>query len=388
MLSCLLLPAILIAGPPHSGKSVLSFLLTWKLREMGVSHYLLRAAPDGEGDWYHLGKSGLVRSLRQEHKGDYTSKFVTTIRTIIDNRLLPLLVDVGGRPRGEQFGILKACTHAILLYRTNDDLAIWRAYLTEMDLIPIAELHSQLQADETIIEAYPLLRGVISGLDRHNWKMGITFGALLDRIAGICHYDESHLEQIHAQKAPYPVLSERQIARALDLNQQGKRLIWEPAHLTFIQKILHIKGPLAIYGRGPVWLAGMLAAHLVPVPMALFDARYGWLILPEVICKKPANVNINCSYDRHASAIWLSCELMDTEVEPEKICLPYLEIDKDEGLVISGELPRWYFAALTRKFAKQSAWIAIDDPANNRAIVVDSRLDTLSVGSTIERKDG
>lgn len=383
-----LLPAILIAGPPHSGKSVLSFLLTWKLRELGIAHYLLRAAPDGEGDWYHLGRSGLVRSLRQEHKGEYSSSFVTSIRSIIDHRLLPLLVDIGGRPQGEQFGILKACTHAVLLYREEDELATWKSYLSEMDLIPIAELQSNLCGEETIVEAHPVLRGVISGLDRHNWKMGVTFGALLDRIAGICHYDESHLEQIHTQKAPYPVLSERQIARIVDLNQQGKRLIWDPAHLPLIRKALHIEGPLAIYGRGPVWLAGMLAAHLLPAPMAFFDARYGWLILPEVICKKSANVNINCSYDGHANATWLSCKLMDTEVEPKRICLPQIEIERGEGLVISGELPRWYFAALTRNFVRQTDWIAIDDPANNRAIVVDSRFDTLSVGSIIKRKDG
>jgi hypothetical protein len=79
---------------------------------------------------------------------------------------------------------------------------------------------------------------------------------------------------------------------------------------------------------------------------------------------------------------------MDTEVEPKRICLPQIEIERGEGLVISGELPRWYFAALTRNFVRQTDWIAIDDPANNRAIVVDSRFDTLSVGSIIKRKDG
>ena len=43
--------AILIGGPPHSGKSVLTYSLTQTLRQQGIDHYVLRACPDGEGDW-------------------------------------------------------------------------------------------------------------------------------------------------------------------------------------------------------------------------------------------------------------------------------------------------------------------------------------------------
>ncbi len=42
-----LFPATLLAGPPNCGKSVLAFLLTQHLREMGIQHLLLRAVPDG-----------------------------------------------------------------------------------------------------------------------------------------------------------------------------------------------------------------------------------------------------------------------------------------------------------------------------------------------------
>ncbi len=380
-----LLPAILIAGPSHSGKSVLSFLLTWKLREMGIAHYLLRAAPDGEGDWYHLGKSGLVRALRQEHKGEYSPEFVTNIRNIIDNRLLPLLVDVGGRPQGEQFGILKDCTHSILLYCNEDQQVEWDSYLADMDLLPVAGLRSDLEGEEIISEAHPVLQGIISGLDRHNWKTGVTFGALLDRVAGICHYDEAQLEQIHTQKAPYPVLSERQMAETLELVQPGKRLFWEPGHLPRIQQIISVEGPRAVYGRGPVWLAGMLAAHHAPVPLAFFDARYGWLITPEVTFEKPENVNVQIRYNESFTAYWLEFTLGDVEVEPGEICLPTLPIEKDRGLILSGGLPRWYFAALTRALMPQCAWIAIDDPASNRTIRVYNHIAPQKIGCVFSR---
>jgi len=43
-------PALMIGGPPHSGKSVLAYSLTQALRARQIDHYLLRACPDGEGD--------------------------------------------------------------------------------------------------------------------------------------------------------------------------------------------------------------------------------------------------------------------------------------------------------------------------------------------------
>jgi len=35
-------PAVVIGGPPHSGKSVLTYLLTRQLRALRVEHYVLR----------------------------------------------------------------------------------------------------------------------------------------------------------------------------------------------------------------------------------------------------------------------------------------------------------------------------------------------------------
>src|SRR5438552_6610469 len=45
------LPAILIGGPPHTGKSVLTYSLSQALRKRSIEHYVIRASPDGEGDW-------------------------------------------------------------------------------------------------------------------------------------------------------------------------------------------------------------------------------------------------------------------------------------------------------------------------------------------------
>ena len=44
------LPAILIGGPPHAGKSVLFYSLTHALRERHIPHHAIRACLDGEGE--------------------------------------------------------------------------------------------------------------------------------------------------------------------------------------------------------------------------------------------------------------------------------------------------------------------------------------------------
>ncbi len=62
------LPAILIGGPPNAGKSVLLYNLTQALYERGVRHHILRACPDGEGNYFQEGHPVTVSSLRESNK--------------------------------------------------------------------------------------------------------------------------------------------------------------------------------------------------------------------------------------------------------------------------------------------------------------------------------
>jgi len=56
-----LFPAVAICGPPHSDKSVLAYTLSRALRTRQIAHYVLRAFPDGEGDWANEADQALVR---------------------------------------------------------------------------------------------------------------------------------------------------------------------------------------------------------------------------------------------------------------------------------------------------------------------------------------
>jgi len=118
-----LFPAILIGGPPHSGKSVLAYNLSHALRPR-VTHYLLRACPDGEGDWANEIDQSLVRTIRV--KGDWTRTWVDRICRDIAARHQPLLVDVGGKPEPWQEPIFGQCSAAILLGRSPETIEVWR----------------------------------------------------------------------------------------------------------------------------------------------------------------------------------------------------------------------------------------------------------------------
>lgn len=195
MLTPNLLPAILIAGPPHSGKSVLAFLLSQHLRDANVQHILLRAAPDGEGDWSYQ-SSAEVR-LRQRQKGVFTPELVADLLAAIRTRHLPLLVDIGGRPRDNQFDLFDACTHVVHLWRDVLDRQEWTPWLNDRSLIPIASLHSQLAPPDRLEPGNGPLHGVITGLVRENPQPGPLFAEVLSRVQGICTYPPDMLEAEH-----------------------------------------------------------------------------------------------------------------------------------------------------------------------------------------------
>jgi CRISPR-associated protein Csx3 len=380
-----LFPAILLAGPPHCGKSVLSFLLTYRLREMRVSHYLLRAVPDGEGDWYLAGQPEVVQSLRTIHKTSFSSQFVEHMMATIEGRFLPLLVDIGGKPQGDQFGIIKACTHSILVYRTDEQLHEWREILSNSGLIPIAELHSTLTEEETIQKHQPFLQGIISGLERdiNKRKAEMTFGLVLDRVAGICSYDETALEKEHEKRAPFPFQSERLLAEKLSVPVEGERTIWSPKHLARLSDLVPASQPLAVYGRGPVWLASALAACALPSSFAIFDARYGWLYPPSVHFSQ-TNTNLETrAVSYQGDNTWLEIGIPGGTLEPGELTLN--PVPGPNGIAISGKLPRWLFATIVHALAPDHDWIAVDDPRLDQAIIVHSNISSRGPGDVLPR---
>jgi len=378
MTRIILFPAILIAGSPNCGKSVLSYLLTTKLRCKNLSHYLLRAVPDGEGDWFLKGNLFYVRELRSRSKGRYSHEYVQHMCSIIDHRVVPLLVDIGGKPRGDQFDVFKTCTHYILLYKTSEEYDYWISQISKFSLQPIAEIRSSLVEPENIIEEKPVLRGIINGLERETEKRkeGRLFTALLERITGIFNYDQDFLFEEHLGTAPIPPVTENWLAKQLQQNPYS----WQPESLSGIADILPEGRSIAVYGRGPVWLAAALAVHAFPGKIWLFDIRYGWQQVPMVRRSKKTNLDFYSPPSSNRAEM-VEFKIKDDFLDPWDIKIA--DLRPNEGIIISGKLPRWTHAALARYFSERCQWVAVHDANKNQAIVVYSISDAHQVGETI-----
>lgn len=365
-----LFPAILLGGPPHRGKSVLAYSLSRALRERGVHHYVLRAAPDSEGDWANEADASLVRILRV--KSAFTPAFVQHVRRSLAQRHLPLLVDVGGLPTPEQEVIFDECTHAILLYADEPELAAWQSLIQRHNLIPVAYLRSALDAPDAITEDGLILRGTIGGLARGATASGAMVQALVERIAGIFAYSTEELLKHNPLDAPPETVRVcDDLATVLDVPHEGKEYRWSPAHLQPLLEFLPAGQPLAIFGRGPVWLYAALAAHAHPAPFWLFDARLGWvtpLNLPtgEMPPAAPLQIEMHTQPDH----VRLEFRLRSAHLEYEEARdwrIPF--IVPSHGVILSGKLPNWLWTSLTLAY-RHLAWVAVYQPPLNDAVVV------------------
>jgi CRISPR-associated protein Csx3 len=352
-------PAVLICGPPHSGKSVFTYLLSYLLRERKIEHYVLRACPDGEGDWSQEAAPEQVRLLRQ--KGAFDQTFVDRVCRDIERRHLPLLVDMGGRPTLDQERIIRHCTHAIVLSATTEGLLEWRNRVERYGLIVIAELFSVLNGNDQLEAETPVLRGVISGLERHTAQSGVVATALVNRLERLMHYDSKELKDHIFRQAPYEMV--------VDLSQLIQQLHPANANQNYLPEDLPNvlsqipQNPVSIYGRGPNWLYAALTLHVAPHQVALFDPRLGWvkpLSLPCVSQLKPGIVDWQIRVE--PTYTLLTARPTQPYLEYDELAL--LEVpalDSRRGVVISGKIPYWLLTSLVLAY-QHHPWLAVVQP--------------------------
>lgn len=381
-------PAVLIGGPPHSGKSVLVYSLSRALRQAGVPHYALRACPDGEGDWSNQAEQALVRTIRI--KGKLNESYITRIAHYLKNRHLPLLVDVGGRPTEAQQALFGLCTHAILLVAANDpvayarEMAAWQEMLRQQRVMPLAYLRSLLPGEDRLDEIGPPLTGAIANLQRGETAVGPVITALVNRLAALFAYSETDLARLHLGRAP--------VELALDLPALARTLgaadgIWQPEMLPALLDYLPAQTPLALYGPVPNWIVAALGLLAYPAPVWLYDARLGW-VQPPALSVANANSPAQPGWSAvlHQQDNFLSLEMathsqeLDID-EPEGLPLP--AILAGQGLVLSGKIPHWLITAVARQFAPRAAWVAVYQPQLTGAVVVGSRETAVAVGQII-----
>lgn len=383
-----LLPAILIGGPPNAGKSVLFYSLTQTLHERGVRHHAIRACPDGEGNWYQEIHRSLdpetIRLLRI--KKSWSDSFVEGICRDLEGRHLPLLVDMGGRPRENQMRILQACTHSLLLLRRNEPESMhsWRSLVNRAGLLPLAEIISEQDGTSTIISETPVLTGILANLKRGIPAQGILFDALVQRITALfTSYSLEDLEWTKLALAP--------VENAINLDPLLRKLdpqatAWTPEMLKQLPHELPVHTDLAVYGRGPAWLYGMLAVYTDQQAFYQFDPRIGWLAPPSLnISTQPSSDEITVHLREYQDALILTTSINNyylDHLQSEQLAFP--PVPTDHGLIIDGKIPHWLLTALVRLYEKTGvAWIACHQPTLKGAVVIASRSTTHQIGELI-----
>jgi len=387
------LPAVLIGGPPHAGKSVLFYSLTHALRQRGIRHHAIRACPDGEGNWTQESDAETVSHIRIKIEGDWPDDYVKRICLDLEHRCLPLLVDVGGKPKESQMCILRQCTHSLLLLRADqpDYTRLWQGWTAESNLLPLAQIYSQLQGTSTITDQTPFLEGTLTGLERHNTTLlkGPLFEALVERIAMLFNsYSPQELEKAFFEQAPTELV--------IDLYASLQTLApsftrWESEMLAPFLASLPGHTPMSVYGAGPLWVYGAVAAHTEQKALYQFDPRLplGWIRplplsigakqFPEMLVQPRAYQDVTL----------LSIKIPSKHLnyfQPEP--LPFPPIRTDAGLIIDGITPAWLLTSLVRLYqAAGVAWIAVYYPPRKKAIVMYSRVETHQPGQLVVMPD-
>lgn len=381
-------PAVLVGGPPHSGKSVFVYSLTRALRASHIPHYALRACPDGEGDWANEADQALVQTIRS--KGPFSSEFMASIAAYLQKRHLPLLVDVGGKPTPEQENVFAYCTHAILLIgdRAEDpnafarDRTIWREMMQRQGITIIAELKSSLAGQDKLVSVGPFVEGTVTGLERGQTASGPALTAVLDRLVNLFNFREEDLTQKHLVQAP--------VELTLDLPVLARTLgqadgYWQPEQLPALWDYLPRGKPMAAYGRAPNWLYATLAMVAHPAPFWLFDARLGWVeppILPDTSDEQQTGWQVAIQEKPAFAILEMRTHSQYLDIQ-DADRLPLAHVSTSNGLILSGKVPHWLIAAVTRRNAPHLPWTAVYQPPLQAAIVVYSRDPNTSLGKRI-----
>lgn len=180
----------------------------------------------------------------------------------------------GGEPRAELVAQEVIGQPSILRQPSRQE---WADRFARHGLVLLADLRSDLNGENRVVQVSPVLCGTIAGLERGRRVSGPVVAALAAQLETLFVAALRDLVRRHLESAPTELV--------VDLERLAQQLgcepnAWEPHHLPAVLDYLPEATPLSLYGRGPNWLYAAVALLAWPEPLYQFDARLGWLAPP------------------------------------------------------------------------------------------------------------
>lgn len=192
---------IIVAGPPHSGKTIFNKGIKETIKSIPNAPYPLvhSACPDGEGSWFLEAMNNdpvMAAKLKAEYKKKFTPEFVKLqveqVKTLGSESNPLNFIDIGGMTTPENFQICGGANAAIILCgetAIQANLATeWKEFFNNLGIPVIAELYSDYFGNEDLVvgvEDDGVFRGSIHHLERldiKELKNRPTIKALSDHI--------------------------------------------------------------------------------------------------------------------------------------------------------------------------------------------------------------
>lgn len=138
--------AVMVVGPPDSGKSRLARALFEALLPEHPNIYLQRAHWDGEGNWTLDLPPEEAKILKHQYRGSFTPEFFSfhaqAILALRRQKSL-VIVDVGGKVDPQKQPILEACSHYLVVSRDPEAIPLWHEFCRDRgNLRCVAILHT------------------------------------------------------------------------------------------------------------------------------------------------------------------------------------------------------------------------------------------------------
>lgn len=164
--------AILIGGPPNSGKSVLCHALNCTLKQKVKNIHLHRAQWDGEGSWFaEMENRALAEELSKRSRAQGSNRFFLHHAEAVSNMRQSMelvFVDFGGMPQPSDLVLVRRCTHYIIISREKDAIASWHDFCGRRGgLKPLAVIHSVQEKREEVLPNERFLEIMAGPWQRH-----------------------------------------------------------------------------------------------------------------------------------------------------------------------------------------------------------------------------